>query len=65
MSNQASAEIHEFDIKNIPYNGFIQIIGKRGTGKTTWAKHICANLIDSEEGIFIVMAGSEKVKECW
>ena len=65
MSNHETTEVHEFNIKDIPYNGFIQILGKRGTGKTSWAKHICANLEDNGEGIFIVMAGSEKVKESW
>ena len=65
MSQHETAEIHEFDIKSLPCNGFIQIIGKRGTGKTSWAKHICSNLEDSKNGIFIVMAGSEKVKESW
>ena len=62
---ESSLEIQQVSYDTIPYNGFIELVGKRGSGKSSWARYICSQLPDCKEGIFIVMTTSESVKSFW
>ena len=65
MSKHQVVDISSFKYEHIPYNGFIEFLGKRGSGKTSWVRYMLTQLIDRQEGTFIVMAGSERVKDLW
>jgi hypothetical protein len=65
MSRQQIVDIKPFAYDNFPPNGFVLILGKRGTGKSTWTKYICSKLDDCQQGIVIVMGGSGRVREAW
>lgn len=58
-------QINPFDYSTFPYNGFVQILGKRGTGKTCFSRYIATQLDDCSEGIFICMCRTERVKREW
>jgi hypothetical protein len=58
-------DIKQYDFSTIPQTGFIEILGKRGTGKTTWTQYILTQSPSKDQGLFIVIGGSETVKESW
>jgi hypothetical protein len=58
-------DLHEFDFTTLPPTGFFELVGKRGTGKTTWAQHILQYSQWRSSGMFVVIAGSEMVKIAW
>jgi energy-coupling factor transporter ATP-binding protein EcfA2 len=58
-------DVNAFDYRNLPDSGFILCVGRRGTGKTTTAKHLATKWKYCTEGSVSVMAGSESVKHDW
>lgn len=58
-------DLNEFDFASLPSTGFFEVVGKRGTGKTTWCQHILQSSPSRETGMFVVIAGSEMVKTSW
>jgi hypothetical protein len=60
-----NVDIQPYDWKNLPSCGFFEVLGKRGTGKTTWTQYIQQFSGSKDTGVFIVMGGSETVKESW
>jgi CO dehydrogenase nickel-insertion accessory protein CooC1 len=58
-------DIGSCDWVDLPHCGFFEILGKRGTGKTTWAQHILQHSVFKKTGIFIVVGGSETAKHSW
>lgn len=58
-------DIKQYDFSTLPQTGFIEILGKRGTGKTTWTQYILTKSPSRDHGMFIVIGGSETVKESW
>lgn len=64
MTSQ-TIDVTQFDFSALPATGFYEVLGKRGTGKTTWTKHILQSSRYAREGLFIVMGGSETVRDSW
>jgi hypothetical protein len=60
-----NVDIQAYDWNNLPSCGFFEVLGKRGTGKTTWTQYIQQFSGSKDTGVFIVMGGSETVKEAW
>lgn len=58
-------DISTFDWGTLPSCGFFEVLGKRGTGKTTWTQHILQHSPYRQTGTFIVIAGSETAKHSW
>ena len=58
-------DVRPYDWTSLPACGFFEVLGKRGTGKTTWAQFILQSSPTRSSGIFIVMAGSETAKRSW
>lgn len=58
-------ELGKYDFNELPTTGFYEILGKRGTGKTTWAQFILHESPMKKIGMFAVMAGSETVRKAW
>lgn len=58
-------DIHPFDFATVPSNGLILLIGKRGTGKTTYSQYTLQFSKYKSEGIFVVMCGNDAVKHAW
>lgn len=65
MTSSESVDVHEFSFSSLPDTGFYEVLGKRGTGKTTWTKYILQFSKYAKTGIFVVMCGSETIKESW
>lgn len=61
----STIDIPRFDISSLPATGFIEILGKRGTGKTTWCRYALNNSPSRSKGMFIVVCGSETVCDTW
>lgn len=49
----------------LPNDGLFVVVGKRRQGKTTMTEHLLNVMSGHDDGIFIVMASSEKVKSEW
>jgi hypothetical protein len=64
MTSQ-TIDVQQFEFSTLPPTGFYEVLGKRGTGKTTWTKHILQSSQYAREGLFIVMGGSETVRDSW
>jgi hypothetical protein len=64
MTSQ-TIDVQQFDFATLPSTGFYEVLGKRGTGKTTWTKFILQSSQYAREGLFIVMGGSETVRDSW
>ena len=62
---QEVLDVKPIDFKTLPRDGFIMLLGKRGSGKTEWARFYIANILDAHDGMFILMAGSNKVRDSW
>lgn len=58
-------DISTFDWRTLPACGFFEVLGKRGTGKTTWTQYVLQHSKYRDTGIFIVVAGSETAKHSW
>jgi hypothetical protein len=58
-------DVQPYDWHRLPSCGFFEVLGKRGTGKTTWTQYLQQFSASKDTGMFIVMAGSETVKEAW
>jgi CO dehydrogenase nickel-insertion accessory protein CooC1 len=58
-------DISSFRWDMLPDCGFFEILGKRGTGKTTWTQYILQHSRFRDTGLFIVVAGSEIAKRSW
>jgi hypothetical protein len=58
-------DLVDFDFSSLPTTGFFEVVGKRGTGKTTWIQHILQSSPMRNNGLFVVIAGSEMVKISW
>ena len=58
-------DILAFDWSSLPRCGFFEILGKRGTGKTTWAQFALQHSPTRTTGNFIIMCGSEVAKTSW
>jgi hypothetical protein len=58
-------DVKAYDWETLPDCGFFEVLGKRGTGKTTWTQYILQSSPTRETGNFIVMAGSETAKSTW
>jgi hypothetical protein len=63
--NKETFSISPLQFTNVPKDGLIEFLGRRGCGKTTITESFCQQLKDSEKGMFIAMCGSEKVKREW
>jgi len=57
--------IHPYDWSALPACGFFEVLGKRGTGKTSWTQHILQFSPLKPTGAFVVIAGSETAKDSW
>lgn len=53
----SSVEVHEYDFRNIKEFATISILGKRRTGKTSWAKYIVGHL-GNKCHRYLVMCGN-------
>jgi hypothetical protein len=58
-------EVQTYDWGSLPKCGFFEVLGKRGTGKTSWTQYITQHSPTSESGTFIAMCGSETAKTAW
>lgn len=58
-------DVASYDWADLPPCGFFEVLGKRGTGKTTWTQYILQHSPSRFTGNFIVMAGSETAKSSW
>lgn len=58
-------DIDRFDYSKLPPYGFIEVLGKRGTGKTTWTQYILQHTKSADTGLFSLIAGSETVRNAW
>ena len=58
-------DLGEFSFSTLPLTGFYEVLGKRGTGKTTWTKHILQFSPTAATGMFVVMCGSQTIKQSW
>lgn len=65
MVQQTSVDLTRFDFSTLPDTGFFEILGKRGTGKTTWTQYITQFSPHKDTGTFIVIVGSESVRRSW
>jgi hypothetical protein len=65
MVSTENIDVCEFSFSTLPETGFYEVLGKRGTGKTTWTKYILQFSKYAKTGMFIVMCGSETIKETW
>ncbi len=54
-----------FDYSKMGPNALSIFLGKRDSGKTTWARYKSQLSQHARRGAFIVIAGSEKVKAAW
>ena len=54
-----------YDFDHLPSSGFFLLLGKRGTGKTTYAQWISTFSKYKCSGIFCAIVGSEAVKQAW
>lgn len=65
-SSRQELEIQEFDFNQLRHKfGFYFLLGKRGTGKTTWSRYIASHIESCVEGQVIVITGNEKLKRQW
>jgi hypothetical protein len=58
-------DVNSYDWNKLPPCGFFEVLGKRGTGKTSWTQYILQSSPIRNTGNFIVMAGSETAKNSW
>jgi hypothetical protein len=58
-------DVNAYNWDTLPACGFFEVLGKRGTGKTTWTQYILQSSPTRNTGNFIVMAGSETAKSSW
>ena len=58
-------DIRTYDWTTLPACGFFEVLGKRGTGKTSWTQYILQFSPLKTTGSFVVMAGSETAKSSW
>lgn len=58
-------DVNAYNWATLPDCGFFEVLGKRGTGKTTWTQFILQSSPTQATGNFIVMAGSETAKKTW
>jgi hypothetical protein len=58
-------DVNAYNWDTLPACGFFEVLGKRGTGKTTWSQYILQSSPTRNTGNFIVMAGSETAKSSW
>lgn len=58
-------ELAKYNFENLPLTGFYEVLGKRGTGKTTWIQYILTQAPMKSDGVFVVMVGSETVRKNW
>ena len=58
-------DVNEYGWDKLPDCGFFEVLGKRGTGKTSWTQYILQHSPTRDTGNFIVMAGSETAKSSW
>ena len=56
-------DVQPYHWSTLPPCGFFEVLGKRGTGKTTWTQHILQSSPHKSSGLFVVMAGSETAKQ--
>ena len=57
--------VKPYDFSRLPSFGFFLIIGKRGTGKSTYANYALQHSPVKSTGLFCVMCGSISVKQAW
>jgi len=58
-------DVRAYDWSYLPACGFFEVLGKRGTGKTSWTQYVLQSSPSRDTGNFIVMAGSETAKSSW
>lgn len=58
-------DVRSYDWSILPDCGFFEILGKRGTGKTSWTQYILQYSPNRVSGVFVIMAGSETAKQSW
>jgi len=58
-------DITAYDWDGMPPCGFFEVLGKRGTGKTSWTQYITQFSPTRSVGTFVVVAGSETAKASW
>ena len=60
-----TVDIRPLDFGTIAKDAFVLFIGKRGSGKTNWSRAFLDRMSDRNDGIFIVMGGSARVRMEW
>ena len=65
MTSTELVDVNAYDWGKLPACGFFEVLGKRGTGKTSWTQYILQSSPTRTTGNFIVMAGSETAKMSW
>lgn len=58
-------DIGTLALEELPVCGFFEVLGKRGTGKTTWTQYILQHSSHRRSGLFVAMCGSEVAKTSW
>jgi len=58
-------DVQPYDFSKLPKSGFYLMLGRRGRGKTTWSQYILQQLLYAQEGIIVIMVGSERVRQSW
>ena len=65
MSNTNVIDISSYDFKKMKVNGFFLVLGKRGTGKSTYTSYALQFSRYRKTGVFTVMCGNVSVKQNW
>ena len=65
MERTSTVDITPYNFKHLPLSGFFLILGKRGTGKSTYASYVLQFSPVKSTGLFCVMCGSVSVKQAW
>lgn len=58
-------DVTRLSYETLPKYGFFEILGKRGTGKTTWTQYLLQHSHTKNNGMFTLIAGSETVQQAW
>ena len=63
--NHSNLDLVFYNFNTLPTSGFFLLLGKRGTGKTTYAQWIATFSNYKQIGIYCAIVGSEAVKQAW
>jgi hypothetical protein len=65
MASSVVVDISPFIYDTFPTNGLVGFIAKRGSGKSVYCSYLASQLEFVQNGMVMVIAGSEKVRNDW